>query len=157
MSHHKRSALGTAFEVLQLFERPAIVRLTVGEVAEAVGISKSTASTTLAALADEGYLSRVGDGQAVRYAMGERFLRAFADAFLRERQRLVELKAETVGQVDRVLALFAREAAVLRDTDGERADTRLAPTDGDEADAAGRVPTNDGPSARPAIDMDDSA
>lgn len=87
------SKLGTAFELLQLFERPECVRMSVAEVTAASGLGKSTVSETLAALADEGYLLRIGQGSSLRYAMGPRFQEAFANAIAREVARLEQARA----------------------------------------------------------------
>lgn len=119
--------LGTAFDCLQLFEGPGLVRLGVGEVASRAGVSRSTASVTLAALAEEEYLLREGEGSALLYSMGPRFQRAFAQAILREVQRLRDLRDATTRAVDEALGHFGIAAAILDHTDleaGRRGDAR---------------------------------
>jgi len=110
VAERNRNGLGTGFAVLEVFEGPGLVRLGVGEVVERLGIGRSTASTTLAALAEAGYLARLADG---RYAMGERLQRAFANALLRERARLEELRAETDRQVRRAARLLGAAGEAL--------------------------------------------
>jgi len=72
-----KSILGTPFEILQLFERPEPARLSLPEVAARIGVSKGTASPLLAALADAGYLARLGAGGELQYVMGPRFQQAY--------------------------------------------------------------------------------
>ena len=113
------SKLGTAFDALQLFEGPGLVRLSVAEVASRLAISRSTASVTLAALAEEGYLLREGEGSALAYSMGPRFQRAFAQAILRETARLREMRDATARAVDEALGHFGIAAAILDHADLE--------------------------------------
>jgi len=96
------SKLGTAFEVLELFETDRVVRLTLNEVAERLGVAKSTASTVLRDLADEGYLAR--DGNV--YLMGHRFQAAFANAVLRSRQMLLDQHAAVTRALQAVAGAF---------------------------------------------------
>jgi len=97
-------ALGTAMDILALFERPEVVRLSLLEVATATGLGKSTVSGVLAELADAGYLSRSGSGGGLRYAMGNRFQEAFVNAIARQVARLEEARREFNGE-----ALIAME------------------------------------------------
>jgi DNA-binding transcriptional ArsR family regulator len=144
------SKLGTAFDCLQLFEGPGLVRLSVAEVASRLAISRSTASVTLAALAEEGYLLREGEGSALAYSMGPRFQRAFAQAILRETARLRDLRDATTRAVDEALGHFGLAAAILDHADLEAARREAATatiTDAEAADdegmpdGAGMAPT----------------
>jgi len=153
----KPSKLGTGFDVLALFQVPRAARLSLSDICRLLGIAKSTASEICQALSEEGYLARIDSGGDVRYAMGERFQRAFADAILRERESLLSLAAEERRKVLLVAELFGAAAEVLGETAGtacraptdgdNRADTRSAPTKAcpicglamdDECDVCGR-------------------
>ncbi len=107
------SKLGTAFDILSLFERPTFVRLTLGEVAEALGVAKSTASTTLRDLAAENYLTRDGDA----YVMGPRFQAAFANAVLRSQAMLRDEHARVTRSLEAVAGAFTTIGGAMTPTE----------------------------------------
>jgi DNA-binding IclR family transcriptional regulator len=109
------SSLGTAFDILELFERPTLVRLTLSEVAEALGVARSTASTTLRDLAEAGYLVRLSEGREALYVMGPRFQLSFANAVLREREGLLALGEQAQRMIRRAAELFGEAGRVLAD------------------------------------------
>lgn len=135
------SKLGTAFDLLELFERPTIVRLTVAEAAARIGMSKSTISTTLAALAEERYLARDDSGLQPAYVMGSRLRESFANALLRSALELRDRERETRLYVEQLVGPLAELGRMLLD-DGAHDTADRSPS-----------PTDDRPSARRAIDQ----